>query len=121
MRRAGAWSSARSYGTHPPRHTSRRNKFAPVLDRLVGTYRLASGDMNRTRLITIVGIAVFAAFLVAFGPAPEKEGNENVLRLAATSPPDSLDSAVSYQAASWNLQVNVYNGLLTYKKVSGND
>ncbi|MBC7460734.1 MAG: ABC transporter substrate-binding protein [Thermoleophilia bacterium] len=77
--------------------------------------------MNRARLITIAGIVVFAMILVAFGPAPKQAGHDNVLRLAATSPPDSLDSAVSYQAASWNLQVNVYNGLLTYKKVAGHD
>ena len=77
--------------------------------------------MNQGKLALIGGIAVLAVILLAFGPAPEHDGTDNVLRVGGTSPPDSLDSGVSYMAASWQLQVNVYNGLLTYKKVSGPD
>jgi peptide/nickel transport system substrate-binding protein len=77
--------------------------------------------MNRTKLITIVGIVVLAVILIAWGPAPKSDGDANVLRIVSTSAPDSLDSGVSYMASSWQMQVNVYDGLLTYKKVAGPD
>ncbi|MCW2949151.1 MAG: hypothetical protein JWN41_164 [Thermoleophilia bacterium] len=77
--------------------------------------------MNQGKLSLIVGIVALAAFLLAFGPPPEHDGASNVLRIASTSAPDSLDSGVSYQAVSWQMQVNVYDGLLTYKKVAGPD
>lgn len=75
--------------------------------------------MNRGRITLIAGLVALAAFLVAFGPAPDKEGSENTLRVTSLSAPDSLDPGVSYQSLSWSFQSNVYNSLLTYRKVTG--
>lgn len=77
--------------------------------------------MQRGRLLTFLGLGVMALVLAAFGPPPEDDGGGNQMLLAAESPPDSLDPGVSYMAASWMLQVNVYNGLLTYRKTDGKD
>ncbi len=71
------------------------------------------------KLIGIVALVALAALLVAFGPAPEDDSGASTLRLTAATGPDSLDPGVSWMSASWTLQVNVYNGLLTFKKETG--
>ena len=71
------------------------------------------------KLIGIVALVALAALLVAFGPAPEDTSSEGTIRIAALTSPDSLDPGVSWSSDSWNLQVNVYNGLLTFKKETG--
>jgi len=75
--------------------------------------------MQRGKLILIVGIVLLAGILVAWGPAPEDKGGANTLRLVSNTGPDSIDPGVSWQSISWMMQVNVYNGLLTFKKESG--
>ena len=75
--------------------------------------------MPKRRLITIIGIVALAAILLAFGPAPKQAGDENTLRITSLTPPDSIDPQVSWMSLSWGMQVNVYNGLLTFKKESG--
>jgi peptide/nickel transport system substrate-binding protein len=75
--------------------------------------------MARSKLILIVGIVALAGVLMAFGPAPKHEGSDSTLRVTSLAAPDSIDSGVSYLAVSWQMQVNVYNGLLTYRKVAG--
>jgi peptide/nickel transport system substrate-binding protein len=75
--------------------------------------------MKNGKLIGIIALVALAALLVAFGPAPEDSGGANTLRMTAQTGPDSLDPGVSWMSASWTLQVNVYNGLLTFKKETG--
>ncbi|MCW2928010.1 MAG: hypothetical protein JWM86_1978 [Thermoleophilia bacterium] len=75
--------------------------------------------MRNGKLITTVGIVALAAILLAFGPAPEHKGDANTLRIVSLAGPDSIDPGVSYQSLSWQMQVNVYNGLLTYRKKTG--
>ena len=75
--------------------------------------------MDKSRLITIVGIVAFAGILLAFGPAPKSKGDANTLRITSLTPPDSIDPHVSWMSLSWTMQVNVYNGLLTFKKETG--
>ena len=77
--------------------------------------------MTKGKVILIAGIAALAIFLVAFGPAPDHAGNDNTLVIVAAYGPDSLDPGIAYQAISWELQVNAYNGLLAYKKVAGKE
>ncbi|MCW2921880.1 MAG: hypothetical protein JWL76_1754 [Thermoleophilia bacterium] len=72
-----------------------------------------------TRLITILGIVALAGILLAFGPAPKSAGDANTLRMTSLTPPDSIDPQISWMSLSWTMQVNVYNGLLTFKKESG--
>lgn len=75
----------------------------------------------KRRLAIIGAIAVLGVLLLGFA-MPGKQGNDdNTLRITALSAPDSVDSGVSYLSMSWQMQVNVYNGLLTYKKVAGDD
>ncbi|MEO6866689.1 MAG: ABC transporter substrate-binding protein [Gaiellales bacterium] len=71
------------------------------------------------RTIIIAGIAALAAALIAFGPAPKRDGDGNTLRIVSFAGPDSIDPGVSWQGLSWQMQVNVYNGLLTFRKVTG--
>ena len=75
--------------------------------------------MQRSKVITIVAIVALAAVLMAFGPAPDDGGADNTLRVTSLTPPDSIDPGVSWQSLSWAMQVNVYNGLLTFRKESG--
>src|SRR5690349_703141 len=75
--------------------------------------------MRNGKFITTIGIVALAAFLLAFGPAPEQAGDANTLRVVSLTGPDSIDPGVSYQSLSWQMQVNVYNGLLTYRKETG--
>ncbi|MCW2956008.1 MAG: hypothetical protein JWO69_877 [Thermoleophilia bacterium] len=75
--------------------------------------------MNKGKALLIAGLVALAALLLAFGPAPETEGDDNTLRITATSAPDSIDPQVSWMAVSWQMQVNVYNGLLTFTKETG--
>ena len=71
------------------------------------------------KVIGIIALVALAALLVAFGPPPKSDGDGNTLHVVATTAPDSIDSGVSYLSMSWQIQVNVYNGLLTYRKVAG--
>lgn len=75
--------------------------------------------MQRGKLITIVALVALAALLVAFGPPPGQEGTADTLRVSMGAPPDSIDPGVSWMSESWTLQVNVYNGLLTFAKEAG--
>lgn len=78
-----------------------------------------SSGMQRGKLITIVALVALAALLVAFGPPPEDTDGANTLRMTSLAPPDSIDPGVSWMSASWTMQVNVYNGLLTFRKETG--
>lgn len=78
-----------------------------------------TGHMNKRKLIIIVALVAFAGLLVAFGPAPKHESSGSTLRMVTLASPDSLDPGVSWSSASWTLQVNLYNGLLTFKKETG--
>jgi peptide/nickel transport system substrate-binding protein len=71
------------------------------------------------KVIGIVVLAGLAALLVAFGPPPDRADDSNTLRMVSQAAPDSIDPAVSWMGLSWTMQVNVYNGLLTYRKESG--
>ena len=74
---------------------------------------------SSTRVYAIAAAAVLAVVLAVWGPAPKQPSLGNTLVAAMESKPDSLDPAMSYQAVSWLMQVNVYDGLLTYKKEAG--
>ncbi len=75
----------------------------------------------KPKAIGIVAIAALAILLVAFGPAPKSSKGDaaNTLHVTSLSNPDSIDPAISWTGLSWSMQVNVYNGLLAYKKASG--
>lgn len=75
--------------------------------------------MSKSKAIAAALLVALAALLVAFGPAPEQADTKNTLRMLSQGAPDSIDPGVSWQALSWTMQVNVYNGLLTFKKVTG--
>lgn len=71
---------------------------------------------RKTRIILVI-IAAFAVLTVALRPHPYDHGN--TLVVLSGSSPDSLDPGASYTAISWQLMFNVYDGLLTYKKLPG--
>ncbi len=74
---------------------------------------------RRTTLIIAVIVAALIVGVFARGSSHQRGAAANVLRGSAESPPDSLDPGVSYMSASWQIMVNVYNGLLTYPKEDG--
>jgi peptide/nickel transport system substrate-binding protein len=75
--------------------------------------------MGRGKVIALVAVVALALLLVAFGPAPDDPTGANTLRMTAQTSPDSIDPGVSWMSASWTMQVNVYNGLLTFRKETG--
>lgn len=75
--------------------------------------------VNKTRTIGIIACGVLAVVLAIWGPAPKSSSTGNTLRVVTTSPPDSLDPAISYMAVSWQMMINLYDGLLTYSKDPG--
>ena len=75
--------------------------------------------MTSGKTVPII-IAIFVVVVLAvFGPPPKHASMGNTLVVLSESPPDYLDPGMSYQVVSWETMVNVYNGLLTYRKVEG--
>ena len=75
--------------------------------------------MTQGKVLALAAAAALVVVLLIFGPAPKHPSVGNVLQVSSESKPDSLDSAMSYQAIAWQLMVNTGDGLLTYKKSSG--
>ncbi len=72
--------------------------------------------ITKIRLLVAIG-GVVAALSLLLRPHPPDNGNTFVA--LSSSGPDYVDPGLAYTALAWQMMFDVYNGLLTYKRVAG--
>jgi peptide/nickel transport system substrate-binding protein len=68
-----------------------------------------------------LGLGLISFSATAFQAAALEPHRGGVFRAVATGSPGTIDPHVNYEAEYWQFYASVYDGLLTFKKVNGQD